>query len=346
MIYLDNASTTQPKFFRSNYFRFWLNSNTSYTLDREQKALEETRNKIKECLNLKSGYILFFRCATEAIEWLSKKFSRYLVCCSPYEHDSVFNVSNFTLVDNIKNTNLVQNKHILFCHQLVNPITGDIWNIKNIKEEYIKKSNQFFGVDITAAIGHIFLPDNLENYCDALWFSGHKFYCEKNIGCMWINDKLFHFLNGKETIQNQYNLVHGTTDVQGACMLADGLQFTINSFNGRDDNDLIMLLSQELKQNKIDAVILRKSTKTNSINAIYLKGINADALQSYLAFKDIYIGTAHSACSDNDDYRVLEAMGYSKDVARQTIRISFGLDNYNKEIVQLVTEIKNFKEMF
>ena len=93
MIFLDNCSTTEAKFFRSDYKDFWMNSNTPYTKAKEQLKLEEAREKIKSCLNVKGGYVLFFRCATEAIEWLANKFCTDEVWCSPYEHDSVYNVS-------------------------------------------------------------------------------------------------------------------------------------------------------------------------------------------------------------------------------------------------------------
>ena len=58
MIFLDNSSTTEPKFFRSDYKDFWMNSNTPYTKVKEQVALEEAREKIKSCLGVKGGYVI------------------------------------------------------------------------------------------------------------------------------------------------------------------------------------------------------------------------------------------------------------------------------------------------
>lgn len=349
MIYLDNAATTQPIFFRNNYKEFWMNSNTSYTRAKEQLELENAKEKIKSCLGVKGGYILFFRCATEAVEWLANKFCVNEIYCSPYEHDSVFNISD-RIMENETQIFFNREEYGLYCHQLVNQITGDIWDIKKAKEKFVTKSNQFFGVDLTAAIGHIVLPNDLEEYCDALWFSGHKFYTEKGMGAMWISGRLGEYLGASKDPKNQYNLVHGTVDVPGVCMLADAMKWVSGAVYEYESyyQNLVTELTTALFDNNISSSIISKdiSTRTYAINAIYLDGINADALQTYLASKDIYIGTAHSACSGDSDYRILEAMGYDKETASQTIRVSFSVDNVVGEVQSLAYEIKQFKELF
>lgn len=350
MIFLDNAATTKPKFFRSTHEYFWMNSNTPYTRTEEQLVLKYEKEKIKSCLGVKSGYVLFFRCATEAIEWLTNKFCVDEVWCSPYEHDSVYNVSE--VLNNKSKYNIQE--YNLYCHQLVNQITGDIWDIKQAKETFVTKSNQFFGVDLTAAIGHTFLPANLEKYCDALWFSSHKFYGEKNMGAMWISDRLGEYLGASKDPKNQYNLVHGTVDVAGVRMIADALNWCIwctkdkQLLNPKRWYELYSFLNDELVKQNIDSALVYSNIfdKSYAINAIYLRGINADALQTYLASKDIYIGVAHSACAGTGDYRVLEAMGFNKKIASQTIRVSFGVDSSYDDIKGLVNEIDNFRGLF
>lgn len=270
---------------------------------------------------------------------MAKHFTTDEVYCSPYEHESVLNVSDYILKNNKKKFDIQQ--YGLYCHQFVNQITGDIWDIENIKKEIITKSNQFFSVDVTAALGHVKLPENIETYCDALWFSGHKIYTEKNIGALWISERLARFL--------QYEQPKGTIDVQGVFCLADALKNLHYSQKELENNfkELLEFLEAKLKQNNINYQILSKhDKKSEAINAIYFEGINADALQTYLASKKIYIGVGHSACSAESDYRVLNNMGYNNEIARQTVRISFGADNNNKDITELVKEIKNFKEMF
>lgn len=363
MVYLDNAATTHPKFMRSQYKELWMNSNTSYTQSKEQKALNIARNKIKKCLGVKNGYVLFFRNATEAIQWLANKFCTDEVWCSPYEHNSVYDVSDGILTEETKNKFDLQ-EYSLYCHQLVNQITGTIWDIKSVRNKFITRENQFFGVDLTASIGHTTFPTDLEEYCDALWFSGHKIYTEKNIGAMWISDKLGKFLRVQIDPKNQYNLVHGTVDVQGVMALSNAIDcltndiFITSTYNSDYYYNLSKELCSQLHEAGITLITIRdindgivvydnkNHEKSWAINAVYLPKINADALQTYLASKDIYVGTAHSACSTNSDYRILEAMGIDKQVASQIIRVSFGIGNDITDISQLVKYIKKFKEMF
>lgn len=343
MIFLDNCSTTKPKFFRSNYNDFWMNSNTPYAKT-EGEALAYAEAKIKGLLHVTGGHVLYFRCATEAVEWLANKFCVDEVWCSPYEHDSVYNVSE--VLNNKSKYNIQE--YSLYCHQLVNQITGDIWDIKEAKEEFVTKPNQFFGVDLTAAIGHVILPSNLEEYCDALWFSGHKFYTEKGIGAMWISDRLGEYLGATKDPKNQYNLVHGTVDVAGALMLTDAMEWVDGNYEESHYNSLLTVLYNLLFEAGVEAhnVCLNEKTRSHAINAIYLPNINADALQTYLASKDIYIGVAHSACAGTEDYRVLEAMGFNREIASQTIRVSFGVDSSYDDIKGLVNEINNFRRLF
>lgn len=328
MIYLDNAATTQPKFFRQERSDDWFNSNAPYA-HREQSSLEMAREQIKKCLNVKGGYVLFFRCATEAIEWLFKASNEWGdIRYSQFSHDSVVNAH--------KRLNGVGESE-LYVDQLINPITGDY---VALNPWYL---HGFFGCDYTAAIGHTTLPEN--PIYDFIFFSGHKFYTEKGIGAMWISDRLGKYLGANKDPKNQYNLIHGTVDVQGARMLANAMEFVQHYLYF--DHVLKELCTQfSINNIEFDIIAVNKTSKSSAINAIYLPNINADALQTYLASKDIYIGVAHSACAGTEDYRVLEAMGFSKEIASQTIRVSFSVDTTVDEVRQLAKEIKNFKEMF
>ena len=92
--YLDSAATTKPKYFAKDYSYNWMNSNTNYARS-EKQDLDDARKRIMDCLKVKTGKVLFCRCATEAVEWLCDKFKNYAdwdddeIFCSPYEHDSV-----------------------------------------------------------------------------------------------------------------------------------------------------------------------------------------------------------------------------------------------------------------
>ena len=170
MIYLDNAATTKPKFFAKDYSQYWFNSNTNYAMT-EQMMLDGARETIKDCLGVKTGKVLFCRCATEAVDGLVKKFCKYgdsiYSYCSPYEHDSVYSIVGCT---NIESKNLdeqyLTNDNI-YLHQYANQLTGQIFDIADIGKK-IQATGAYFGSDFTASIGHAPIPKNLDSFCDAL----------------------------------------------------------------------------------------------------------------------------------------------------------------------------------
>ena len=343
MAYFDNAATTYPVYTRSQ-FRikdFWMNSNTPYAT-RAKKSLEKSSNVIKKCLHVNDGIVLYFRCATEAIEWLSKFVPGRFSClsCETTAHDSVYKLATI-LKENC-------DKPGIWVETLVNPVTGNIlFNNEEIIQAPIK--HLYIGCDYTAAIGHIPLPKK-HDY-DFIYFSGHKFGTEKGIGAMWIGKELAEYLNVTTDSNNQYDLVHGTVDVEGAAMLAFAMQVACIGQRIKIQNDrykeFISTILMNLKENGIDCTIISDcgiSEPCYAINAI-ITPFNADALATYLTSKGIYVGVGHSACSGKADYRVLKNMGYG-DVADKVIRISFAPNSTMSEVNRFCEEVIKFKELF
>lgn len=360
--YLDHASTSYPtKYFAKDY-HIPGNPNSNHSLGLEaNKALDEARNKIMYCLGVRSGKVLFCRCATEAVECLTqslvKKYEkekhlsnspRYHIPCSKYEHDSVFDCCGdvFSTTNRLKDW-LELNE--IYFHQYVNQLTGTVFPIESIGKQ-VQSTGAFFGSDFTSAIGHYLLPENLDSFCDAVWFSGHKFGCEPGIGAIWLSDRLFKYLGGDEDSRNNYDLLHGTPNVSATVAMSHAMEHAIDGLeDGNDEHwrSLLGYLEIKLLGNRIDCNIVAKDQpKTYAINALYIPNINADALTQYLSTKSIYISPGHSACADNDDYRVLEAFGLTKEEASQTVRISFGESTTREDIDALVQGIVEFKNLF
>lgn len=323
-----------------------MNSNTSYAKE-SKRSLIDSSNTIKKCLHVNDGIVLYFRCATEAIEWLSKFVPDRFSClsCETTAHDSVYKLAT-VIQEN-------SDKPGIWVETLVNPVTGNILSTnKKVSSTYTK--NLYIGCDYTAAVGHIPLPEK-HDY-DFIYFSGHKFGTEKGIGAMWIGKELAEYLNVTTDSNNQYDLIHGTVDVEGAAMLAFAMQIACNNQRIKIQNDrykeFIIKIINNLKENDIECEVIGKLENLNdgvnvvnyAINAIFTP-FNADALTTYLASKGIYVGVGHSACSDSADYRVLENMGYG-DVADKVIRISFGTHNTMLDIKYFCEEVIKFKEMF
>lgn len=320
-----------------------MNSNTSYAIE-SKKSLIDSSNVIKKCLHVNDGIVLYFRCATEAIEWLNKFVPDRFSClsCETTAHDSVYKLAT-AIQEN-------PDKPGIWVETLVNPVTGNILSTnEKINSTYTK--NLYIGCDYTAAVGHIPLPKK-HDY-DFIYFSGHKFGTEKGIGAMWIGKELAEYLNVTKDSNNQYGLVHGTVDVEGAAMLAFAMQIACTKQKIKIQNnrykEFISTILKILKEHEINCKVISEPNYScpepcYAINAI-ITPFNADALATYLASKGIYVGVGHSACSGSADYRVLKNMGYS-DVADKIIRISFGTHNTMLDIKYFCEEVIKFKEMF
>lgn len=350
-VYLDWASTAPVRYFAKDHYVPG-NPNSQHSLGLQaNQALNEARQRIMDCLGVKSGKVLFCRCATDAVEWLHKVVDKGRIfsqmSCSKYEHDSVYDLG--IAKNNWGDVAKRYTTPLIYLHQYINQLTGTVFPIESIGKQ-VQSTGAFFGSDFTAAIGHYPLPNNLDSFCDAVWFSGHKFGCEPGIGAIWLSDRLFKYLGGDEDSRNEYGLLHGTPNVSAAVAMSYAMEHAIDGLeDGNDEHwrSLLGYLEIKLLGNQIDCNIVAKDQpKTHAINALYIPNINADALTQYLSSKSIYISPGHSACADNDDYRVLEAFDLTKEEASQTVRISFGEDTTEEDIDTLVQGIVEFKNLF
>lgn len=341
-VYLDWAATTPVKYFAKDYY-IPGNPNSSHAMGLQaNQALNEARQRIMDCFGVKSGKVLFCRCATEAVEWLCRQFRDGCVYVYPFEHDSTYALGKPA-------QGIFPGYYNLYLHQYVNQLTGTVFNIESIGKQ-VKSVGGYFGSDFTATIGHYSLPDNLESFCDAVWFSGHKFGCEPGIGAIWLSNKLFKYLGGSEDSRNNYGLLHGTPNVSAAVAMSYAMEHAVSNAtsNWVEHRTLANKMLFDLQDEGIEARIVCDESlpKTHSINALYLPGFNGDALVQYLSSKSIYISPGHSACADNDDYHVLETFNLTKEEASQTVRVSFGEDSTQEDVNVLVNGIVEFKEMF
>ena len=341
-VYLDWASTAPVRYFAKDYY-IPGNPNSQHSAGLQaNQALNEARQRIMDCLGVKSGKVLFCRCATEAVEWLCRQFRDGYVYVYPFEHDSTYNLGKPV-------QGIFPGYYNLYLHQYVNQLTGTVFDIESIGRQ-VKSVGGYFGSDFTAAMGHYPLPENLDSFCDAVWFSGHKFGAEPGIGAIWLSDRLFEYLGGDEDSRNEYGLLHGTPNVSAAVAMSLAMRHAVREAKTNNIvwGQLVNYMCTKLLENGILHHIqdIENTNKTYAINALYLPNINGDALTQYLSSKSIYISPGHSACADNDDYRVLEAFGLTKEEASQTVRISFGESTTQEDIDALVQGIVEFKNLF
>lgn len=357
MVYLDYAASCSVVKYPQQLYRdvlgngYFLNPNANYAY-KEKRLLSEAENRVKKAIGAKGGKVVFGGTSSQLIENLMNAIlsSSYGcdVFCSKYEHDSFFRYRDDSFYDKDELElllNQVDNCTIpVVLWQAVQNITGEIFPTKQIGE-LVRQYRGFYICDSTAQIGRMPIEPNIDDWCDFWCCSGHKLGTELGIGCCWLSDRLDKWLNGFK--------LHGTPNLVGALAMTQAVEEACDKeriqmqFDYLDE--LYWDLNSQLIENQIDFRFIEKSGVWNfcpAINAIRLPGFNADALQQYLASKQIYISIGGSACAEKHDYRVLNAYGLSNDEASEVIRVSFGEDSSVEDVVALVEGIKNFKELY
>lgn len=340
MVFLDYASTCPiVKFSSQQYGGFHCNPNAAYAFE-ERKMLMDCEERIKKAIGVKGGHVLYFRCATEAIDWLFGEADkgggnwRH----SPYEHDACLFWTD-RHPDKLEYANF-------YIHQWVNHITGEIFNLKTIRFQLPETCKLI--VDATAGFGKAKLPRDLDDIADALFMSGHKIGCPE-ISFMWLSDNLCKWLGAAKDIRNQWGLHHGSLSVASVLALTDAVEWACENVDRVDGHSvgLYVQMNDMLYEACIKhRDVLEDQMFTCSINAIRLNGINADALQQFLASRGIYVGVGGSACSAAHDYRVLRAYGLTDGEASEVIRVSFGEETTASDIDALVEGIKEYRRQF
>ena len=356
MVFLDYASTCPiVKFSSQQYERFYCNPNAAYAYE-ERKMLMECEERIKDAIGVKGGHVLYFRCATEAIEWLhNRSITRQPDVewfNSPVEHDAC----SFGVVCTPSGVGEYCTRAVFgrehegradfYIHQWVNHIIGEIFNLKEIKSQLPQSCRLV--VDATAGFGKAKLPRDLENIASALFMSGHKIGCPE-LSFMWLSDELCEWLGATKDIRNQWGLHHGSLSVASVLALADAVEWACDNGDRVDGHSVGLYV--EMNNLLDDACIehhdvIGRQMFAGSINAIRLNGINADSLQQFLATRNIYVGVGGSACSAAHDYRVLRAYGLTGDEAAEVIRVSFGPETTADDIEALVNGIVEYRRVY
>ena len=351
MVYLDHASTSYPtKYFAKDYY-ITGNANSSHALGLQaNQALNEARQKIMDCLGVRSGNVLIGGTASQLVDnlmWRIYSLGNYNILGSVYEHDCFNKWIEYHFTECPINQ---VDKNEIMCWMMANNITGTIFPVEQIGK-MCRDAGAYYIMDAVAAVGHYPISNNLESFCDCLITSAHKYGGPQGVGCMWVSDRFAKFLGLSDDSHEEYGLIHGTPNVSAAVAMSYAMEHAVNDIEQKQKQwvDLMEYMMVYLYSEGIKADIFNRYNKrTYAINALYLPKFNADALVQFLSSKGIYISPGHSACS-NDDVeasRVLEAFGLTKEEASQTVRISFGENTSQKDIDVLVEGIVEFKEMF
>ena len=357
MVYADYAATYPYVKYPSSAYGTFFNPNANYAY-KEKRLLFEAENRVKKAIGAKGGKVVFGGTSSQLIANLMDVNHDCQVWCSPWEHDSFFRYTDANNIvsdlDELKSWLKIALPSVVddfyasrpvVMWQAVQNITGEIFPVEEIGK-LCHEHDAFYICDMTAMIGHVPIPANIDQWCDCAVWSGHKLGTELGIGAMWISDRLDEWLNGFK--------LHGTPNLAGALAMTQAVENACDKENLTKQEhewfDLRLYLEQLFLEQDIEFEYvgeLMVPKLTNAIQAIRLPGFNASALQQFLASKQVYIGLGQSSCADEADKRILcQGYGLSEQEADEVIRISCGENSSVKDVETLIKEIKNFKELY
>lgn len=328
-----------------------------------KEALESSRELIANFINANPNEIIFTSGATESINLGIKGFcqnnssNKNHIISQVTEHKAVLNtleqvknfgweitllpVNEYGMIDYDELINAITPKTSLVVLMHANNEIGTIHDIKKIGQ-ICKDNNLFFFTDVAQTYGKIDLDVNSMNI-DLLSASAHKIYGPKGVGFLYVRKKnkeinLFPLISGGG---QEFGIRSGTTPVPLIVGLAEASKISFNQLLNEQkkikslrDNFLNQII-QHLPDTKINGSIEQRLN--NNINLSFPK-IDAESLLSKL--NTIACSTG-SACSSNllESSYVLKSIGLDEELALSSIRVSFGRNNNNDNIIFAANEI-------
>lgn len=371
MIYFDNAATSKPyqsvleSFLKGNNECF-ANPSSSHAYGREaNKILEVARETILKDLGISDTHrLIFLSGASEsnnlAIKGIAKKYSNRgkRIITTSIEHPSVLEtfkslekegfeviylpVNHEGIVAKEELEKALNKDTILVSIMAVNNETGSINNIKELADLTHKFPKAFFHSDVTQAIGKLKLP---YKDIDLFSFSGHKIHGLKGTGALLLKKNItpLRQIDGGD---QEYFLRSGTVDVYGAKSLSEALGITLKKMKETVENveEINAYLRNELA--KLEEISINSPLDASPyILNFSLKHKKASVITEALSHEGIYVSSV-SACNSKGEpiSYVLENMGFSKDDAANSLRLSFAYENTLEEAKEFIETFKKIIE--
>ena len=367
--YFDNAATTRVKeevlkemlpFFSEKYG----NPSSMYSIGRiSRRAVEEARAKVAKMINANPSEIYFTGCGSESdntiikgIAYANKARGRHIIT-SKIEHPAVlhtcqalenqgFDVTYLDVnseglidIDNLRNN--IKNDTILISIMFANNEIGTIEPIEDISK-IARMYNIPFHTDAVQACGNV--PIDVKRMgIDALSLSGHKLYAPKGIGALYVK-KGIEFEKFMDGGHQERNKRAGTENVAGivglgkACELAEQSM----SFHIRYLTELRNYFISEIKNRNFDAKLNGSLKNRLPGNANFaFREVEGENLLLKLDQRGI-CASAGSACTTGSaaPSHVLKAIGLSDELARGSLRITFGEDNTKEDVDYLLNSLE------
>ena len=373
-IYLDHAATTPVRKEVLDemipYFsRLFGNPSGIYSLSQTSRAvLDDSRETIANVLGCSPQEVIFTSGGTESDNMAIKGVALGLkdlgnhIITTNVEHHAVLHtckqletmgfeitylpVDEYGLghLDQVEEA--ITERTILVSVMLANNEIGSIMPIKEISNVVKNKSSElgtrvFFHTDAVQGAGY--LDINVDDLgVDLMSLSGHKIYGPKGVGVLFMrkNTPYENLINGGGQERDRRS---GTENVPGIIGMSKALELV------QKERELLSLNAAKLRDRVISGIF-------DSLSDVYLNGhptlrlpnnanfsfknIEGEPILLGLDFENICVSSG-SACSTSslEPSHVLTAIGRSHDLARSSLRISFGKDNSIEDADKLLSSL-------
>jgi len=373
-IYLDHAATTPVRKEVLDemipYFsRLFGNPSGIYSLSQTSRAvLDDSRETIANVLGCSPQEVIFTSGGTESDNMAIKGVALGLkdlgnhIITTNVEHHAVLHtckqletmgfeitylpVDKYGLVHLDQVEEAITERTILVSVMLANNEIGSIMPIKEISNVVKNKSSElgtrvFFHTDAVQGAGY--LDINVDDLgVDLMSLSGHKIYGPKGVGVLFMrkNTPYENLINGGGQERDRRS---GTENVPGIIGMSKALELV------QKERELLSLNAAKLRDRVISGIF-------DSLSDVYLNGhptlrlpnnanfsfknIEGEPILLGLDFENICVSSG-SACSTSslEPSHVLTAIGRSHDLARSSLRISFGKDNSIEDADKLLSSL-------
>lgn len=374
-VYFDNAATTPldervleimlP--FMKNDFG---NANSAHHLGQKAKvAVEDAREFVASVIGAEPSEVIFTSGGTEsdnaAIKGvLALAGDKNEIISSELEHHAVLHPVEMSKMNGFKNLfaepiqcgtitadaikDKISDKTALVSIMHVNNEIGCINHIKEIAE-ICKESQIPFHTDAVQSLGKI--PVNVKELgIDLMSGSGHKIYGPKGIGIMYVRNgsRWMPWMTGGSQERRRRG---GTLNVPGVVGFAKALELAVNEMDENTNHykKLRSLLLSEMDEKLGVEYTLNGNPETGVSHILNLsfsnsegKYIDGEMLLLNLDIDGICVSNG-SACTSGavEPSHVLAGMGLEDNLAKSSIRVSFGRKNTEQDVHYFVEKLNS-----
>jgi cysteine desulfurase len=366
-IYLDNSATTpvDPRvadaMARAVVENFGNASSVHGFGQQARAAVDRARREVAALIGARQNEIVFTSGGTEAnnlaIRGLCEAAATYgrHVITSAIEHPSVAGVctelekrgwevtrlpvyqNGIVRIDDLLNA--LRADTVLITVMLANNEIGTIQPVREIGKLVREKRaagqrHLWFHTDAVQAAGR--LPLNVDELgCDLLTISAHKLYAPKGVGALYVRRGV--------RLQNQNVGGHqererraGTENVPGIVAFGEGAKLAREELGQRSSHDRSLRDRFESEvRSRISDIVLNgdQEQRLAHLSNISFRFIEGEGLLINLDLEGVAVSTG-SACSSGtlEPSPVIRALGLDDEIARGSIRFSFGKDNTFEDV--------------